>query len=82
METFLMVRLSPVRGLVCVSYAHGGDAMQSETLKYLYLLFEDDSVLPLSSTLSLALLFSVVFQITDMNRAEYVFNTEVGFSAP
>lgn len=55
--------------------------MQSETLKYLYLLFEDDSVLPLSSTLSLALLFSVVLQITDMNRAEYVFNTEVGFSA-
>ncbi len=47
METFFMV--SALFGSGC-----GREVMmfvrQSETLKYLYLLFEDDSVLPLSST--------------------------------
>ena len=52
METFLMVSPSPrlrggKRGGEHAD-AEGG-AAQSETLKYLYLLFEDDSAVPLSS---------------------------------
>lgn len=45
METFLMVR--PPRLVYACAINPG--VLQSETLKYLYLLFEDASVLPLDS---------------------------------
>ena len=48
--------------------------MQSETLKYLYLLFEDDTVVPLSSMSCLCMLLHFVAHV---HFAEYVFNTEV-----
>ena len=45
METFLMVNSMWLRLRICADPA----VLQSETLKYLYLLFEDDTVIPLSS---------------------------------
>lgn len=50
METFLMVRRFQNLTLTMDCLFTTGNALQSETLKYLYLLFEDSSVLPLSST--------------------------------
>ena len=52
METFLMVRGPDARARRADLLADGRPCGpgQSETLKYLYLLFSDDTVLPLSST--------------------------------
>lgn len=50
------------------------DPQQSETLKYLYLLFSDDSVLPLEGD-GLAG-FALGFRDTNWHFSEYVFNTE------
>lgn len=80
METFLMVRsppssLSPCRNesplLMRVSLE------QSETLKYLYLLFSDDTVLPLDGEFFLS---STLYADESPSPCqEYVFNTEVRF---
>lgn len=53
METFLMVRLTSFSLFQC---AQVDDVdWQSETLKYLYLLFSDNSVLPLDSALLISI---------------------------
>ena len=73
METFLLVSeyavCLAVWILICVT--------QSETLKYLYLLFADASVIPLSGkvTTTFHSLFLISFK-------EYVFNTEVRLFVP
>lgn len=54
-------------------------AHKSETFKYLYLLFEDATVLPLSSECVQTLMWSIFLTI---HLPEYVFNTEVSAAVP
>jgi hypothetical protein len=54
-------------------YVLANDVAQSETLKYLFLLFSDDTVLPLDGEPSIHLLMNTA----DWFHEEYVFNTEV-----
>ena len=72
METFFLVRIPS-----SLSFPHFQNKRlvdeQSETLKYLYLLFSDDSVLPLDRRFLAGLWFLFVV-LTGI--PEYVFNTE------
>jgi len=47
METFFLVRTPPRVVVLVFGASSDGDELQSETLKYLYLLFSEDTLLPL-----------------------------------
>jgi hypothetical protein len=86
METFFLVSTSPagmgrlafLPGVITFLFSTSSDGglLQSETLKYLYLLFSEDTLLPLEG--SSVCLFRVMLH-ADARRlfADVVFNTEV-----
>jgi hypothetical protein len=76
METFLMAR-SCFSSFIC--HQHLCYPEQSETLKYLYLLFDDASVLPLDSTCWFCFVLKFRLLMVSSKTTEYVFNTEVRY---